>query len=280
MFRRKNPRPNPLMQSADEAGRPANPGQGQTLRQPSAVQETVSPNTITGASNSTNDRPWFSGGQGGNGGPGNEKGGRGGPGHGNQMTVDQLNRVLPSANVRGGIGGEGGRGGIQGGSGGPGYGTTLVNPLWTFGKTDGVPPCLMAQFCRDYYLSDQIRTCLEEYGLGTTGALFEVDESELKAAGLKGGHIAEIRRALKQFVATYNLTKNIDLFQITIKRPGLNMPGGIRSADTATRQLPATSLTSAAAASEVLSAVHSMTFYMALHRHKWIIVTALKQRQQ
>jgi hypothetical protein len=78
-----------------------------------------------------------------------------------------------------------------------------VKALWSGGSTDGLPNLSVAQFCQKYCLSEGIRNALEDYGCSTAGALFEVSEGDLKDAGFKGGHIAELRRALKQFVAKY-----------------------------------------------------------------------------
>jgi hypothetical protein len=58
----------------------------------------------------------------------------------------------------------------------------------------------MAQFCREYQVSDKIRGRLEADGFETAKALFNVSENDLMADGYKRGHIAELKRALKEFV--------------------------------------------------------------------------------
>jgi hypothetical protein len=59
----------------------------------------------------------------------------------------------------------------------------------------------LAKFCKDYHLTEKIRQPLEALGFETAGALFMVDENVLVEGGLKGGQIAEIRRALTELMS-------------------------------------------------------------------------------
>jgi hypothetical protein len=59
----------------------------------------------------------------------------------------------------------------------------------------------VAEFCRDYKLSDKIHKLLDDGGFETVGALFEVTDTDLKEAGFKIGHISELQRALKNFAS-------------------------------------------------------------------------------
>jgi hypothetical protein len=58
----------------------------------------------------------------------------------------------------------------------------------------------LAEFCLKYQVSDTIRGLLEADGFETAGALLNVSEKDLKEDGFKRGHIAELKRALREFV--------------------------------------------------------------------------------
>ncbi|KAF8155026.1 hypothetical protein K438DRAFT_1777908 [Mycena galopus ATCC 62051] len=70
-----------------------------------------------------------------------------------------------------------------------------------------LPVIPVAQFCREYNLSDNIRDHLEKGDpkLQTAGALLEVSETTLQQAGFKSGQIADLKRALKEFLVA-NIT--------------------------------------------------------------------------
>ncbi|KAJ7726692.1 hypothetical protein DFH07DRAFT_946002 [Mycena maculata] len=119
--------------------------------------------------------------------------------------------------IVGGRGGRGGRGGLIGGAGGVGEGIQLPQfpsiipgqghsptPLLSF-ESD-LPTLTVAEFGQRYQLSPTICLLLEDQGFATVGALFEVDERALRRAGLKPGHIAEIKRALKEFSREHGIS--------------------------------------------------------------------------
>jgi hypothetical protein len=68
------------------------------------------------------------------------------------------------------------------------------------GKTVEVPSVTVARFCRDFRLNDKIRDILNEAGFQTIGGLLEMSDAALEEIGLKTGHIAEIKRAAKEFL--------------------------------------------------------------------------------
>jgi hypothetical protein len=97
-----------------------------------------------------------------------------------------------------------GAGKLDGAEGGKGGTPEIKENEWSFGDTTGVPIVKLDDFCRDYVLDNTTRTALRDYGIGTANGLFELqndDLENLKKAGLKRGHIAELRRALKQLMA-------------------------------------------------------------------------------
>ncbi|KAJ6553028.1 hypothetical protein B0H19DRAFT_1155495 [Mycena capillaripes] len=63
-----------------------------------------------------------------------------------------------------------------------------------------VPNLSVAAFCKEYALSDAILRRIEKAGFETAGALLETSDSDLKAADFKPGQIAELKRALKDFL--------------------------------------------------------------------------------
>lgn len=68
------------------------------------------------------------------------------------------------------------------------------------GKPLYVPVMTVAQFCDKYDLSENIRQRLEEEEFKTAGALLEVSEATLQTAGFKSGQIADLKKALKEFL--------------------------------------------------------------------------------
>ncbi|KAJ7450046.1 hypothetical protein B0H11DRAFT_1928429 [Mycena galericulata] len=69
------------------------------------------------------------------------------------------------------------------------------------GKIILVPTLKVADFCKQYHLSDEIRQLLEKEKFETAGALLEVAESNLEKSGFKQGQIAEVKRALREFLS-------------------------------------------------------------------------------
>ncbi|KAJ6511811.1 hypothetical protein DFH09DRAFT_1100111 [Mycena vulgaris] len=65
-------------------------------------------------------------------------------------------------------------------------------PIWT-----------VADFCQQFNLSHAILRQLQDQGFETTGGLLEVSDASLAGAKFKPGHIAEIKRALKEFLSEH-----------------------------------------------------------------------------
>jgi hypothetical protein len=65
-----------------------------------------------------------------------------------------------------------------------------------------VPTLSVVDFCRQYRLSDEIRRLLLEEKFETVGAVLEAPENNLEKAGFKQGQIAELKRALREFLST------------------------------------------------------------------------------
>ncbi|KAJ6587890.1 hypothetical protein B0H19DRAFT_1057191 [Mycena capillaripes] len=109
-----------------------------------------------------------------------------------QLAMDNVDRFR---GIHGGTGCQGGSGDTIGTRGGTGQGPRLSRELVSIdGK--GLPPLLVAEFCQEYKLSGEIHNLLDEHGFETAGALFKLSDTDLKNAGFKIGHIAELRRAL------------------------------------------------------------------------------------
>ncbi|KAF8185257.1 hypothetical protein K438DRAFT_1937020 [Mycena galopus ATCC 62051] len=70
------------------------------------------------------------------------------------------------------------------------------------GKPLDLPVMTIAEFCRRYNLSENIRQRLEEEEFNSAGAVLEVSEGTLQTAGFKSGQIADLKRALKEFLIT------------------------------------------------------------------------------
>ncbi|KAJ6537353.1 hypothetical protein DFH09DRAFT_1178029, partial [Mycena vulgaris] len=148
-------------------------------------------------------RPNLSGGRGGHGGKGGNVGGAGGLGEGAYITVEEVYRFC---HIYGGTGGNGGDGNNRGGIGGIGqgqkFGTKLVSVR---GTVLDVPTLTVTDFCEEYCLSDRIRNLLDDQGFETVGSLLEVSDVSLLQDGFKKGQIAEMKRALRQFLFKYDL---------------------------------------------------------------------------
>ncbi|KAJ6540304.1 hypothetical protein B0H19DRAFT_1268906 [Mycena capillaripes] len=137
------------------------------------------------------------GGTGGKGGYGGHIGGEGGLGEAAQLAMENVDRFR---RIHGGTGGEGGPSDMIGGRGGIGQGPRLSHQLLSIdGK--GLPPLSVAEFCKEYNLSDKIHKLLDDQGFETVGALLKLTDTGLKDAGFKIGHIAELRRAVNNFAS-------------------------------------------------------------------------------
>ncbi|KAJ7436841.1 hypothetical protein FB451DRAFT_186608 [Mycena latifolia] len=141
--------------------------------------------------------------QGGPDGPMPEKGFPGDDGHGSELTMSQLAGLLAKGDVHGGRGRNGGQGEKEGGTGGAGCANKLASPIWSGGNTDGLSVLTVAQFCEDNQLNGEICTLLEGCGFRTSEDLFKALDGDLEKAGFKLGHIAELKRALRQFVVKH-----------------------------------------------------------------------------
>ncbi|KAK7055071.1 hypothetical protein R3P38DRAFT_2844945 [Favolaschia claudopus] len=144
--------------------------------------------------------PAVTGGRGGAGGKSNRTGGGGGLGEAPRMAVEYAQYFSA---VNGGDGGEGGFGANQGGLGGIGQGPRFSQKLM---HTDAavrvrMPHLSVKDFCRSYGVSATICKLLSDQGFETAGSLLETDDYTLSDIGFKQGQIAELKRALGQFVA-------------------------------------------------------------------------------
>ncbi|KAJ6542774.1 hypothetical protein B0H19DRAFT_309074 [Mycena capillaripes] len=140
----------------------------------------------------------LSGGRGGSGGKSDNTGGGGGLGERPQLSVEDVRRFRE---ITGGIGGDGGEGVVLGGTGGRGEGPIFSQQLVSMdGWTIQVPRLTVAEFCQQYKLSDKIYQLLTDEGFEMAGSLLEISDITLKEAKFKAGQIAELKRALKEFL--------------------------------------------------------------------------------
>ncbi|KAJ7254487.1 hypothetical protein C8J57DRAFT_1518621 [Mycena rebaudengoi] len=139
----------------------------------------------------------IAGGIGGKGGKSLKIGGDGGFGQGTQLTMEE---AMLYRRVTGGIGGEGGESDHRGGNGGVGGRPMFERPLvpQVYGE---VPDLTTAAFCKQYRLSSHICKLLVDGGFETAEGLVNATTTTATEVGLKPGHIAELTRALKKFVA-------------------------------------------------------------------------------
>nr|GAT50623.1 predicted protein [Mycena chlorophos] len=150
------------------------------------------------------ERPTLEGGHGGSGGKGN-LGGMGGLGEGPILNVsDAINFKA----IKGGTGGMGGEGVSRGGSGGVGEASRLTHRILTLAgrnSTVTLQRLSIEDLCSQYCLSPAIQKMLEAEDYMTASALLEVSEQELQDMKLKRGQIAEIKRALREYLASQNI---------------------------------------------------------------------------
>ncbi|KAJ7750751.1 hypothetical protein B0H14DRAFT_2981778, partial [Mycena olivaceomarginata] len=126
-------------------------------------------------------RPEFIGGTGGKGGYGGHTGGEGGLGEAAQLAIENVGLFR---RIQGGIGGEGGSGNVKGGPGGTGQGPRIGHPLLAIDGNGG-----------------NLQKLLQDQGFETVGGLLEANDTAFENAGFKFGHIAELTRALNDFVS-------------------------------------------------------------------------------
>ncbi|KAK7039478.1 hypothetical protein R3P38DRAFT_2899761 [Favolaschia claudopus] len=70
------------------------------------------------------------------------------------------------------------------------------------GKVITVPSLSVTDFCKQYRLSDEIKKLLLNEKFETAGAVLEAAESNLEKAGFKQGQVAELKRALREFLSS------------------------------------------------------------------------------
>ncbi|KAF8187067.1 hypothetical protein K438DRAFT_1973240 [Mycena galopus ATCC 62051] len=65
-----------------------------------------------------------------------------------------------------------------------------------------VPTLSVDDFCEQYRLNGEIQKLLQDEKFETAGAVLEAPEANLEKAGFKQGQIAELKRALREFLST------------------------------------------------------------------------------
>lgn len=71
-----------------------------------------------------------------------------------------------------------------------------------------VPTLSLEEFSKKYALGDSVRKLLENQGFETAGALLEISDSDLESVDFKKGHIAELKRALRDFLLENCVAEN------------------------------------------------------------------------
>ncbi|KAJ7795147.1 hypothetical protein B0H14DRAFT_2920775 [Mycena olivaceomarginata] len=97
-------------------------------------------------------------------------------------------------------------GGFGTGQDGIGRAPQIREDDWSFGDTTGVPTVKIDDFCQSYEVDATILQSLTAGGISTVHGLFGLNDARetLKNGGMKWGHIAELRSALKRLMARYN----------------------------------------------------------------------------
>ncbi|KAJ6482963.1 hypothetical protein C8R47DRAFT_1133390 [Mycena vitilis] len=125
------------------------------------------------------------------------RGGDGGMGEAPRIAAGDLRFF--GAKLHGGTGGPGGEDGSGGRRGIDGISQQFSNPPPTTDEQAvNTPTLTVAEFCRQYRVSQEIQEILEKEGYETERDLLEVTDGTLEKAGLEIGQIAELRRALKE----------------------------------------------------------------------------------
>ncbi|KAJ7852172.1 hypothetical protein B0H14DRAFT_2760221 [Mycena olivaceomarginata] len=87
--------------------------------------------------------------------------------------------------------------------------------LWPIQASIPIQRKSLSEFCREYQISDIIMDSLFDYGLQSANGLFYLNIRDLEDAGLKRGHIAELQRAMGEFVSEYRTESGSDLGSIS-----------------------------------------------------------------
>ncbi|KAJ7608424.1 hypothetical protein FB45DRAFT_1067511 [Roridomyces roridus] len=159
-----------------------------------AIEEKLETSAQNG--NSEDIRPELFGGQGGKGGASDDIGGDGGLGEGTRLAIQDIHEFK---RIFGGTGGEGGFGPNKGGIGGMGQATQLGSRLLP-ASYRGLPSLPIVEFGLAYDLDEDILERLREQGFKMSGALYGLKDDDLMRVGFKVGHVAEMKRALREFV--------------------------------------------------------------------------------
>ncbi|KAJ7450577.1 hypothetical protein FB451DRAFT_1374673 [Mycena latifolia] len=113
---------------------------------------------------------------------GGEMGGNGGIGEAPQMKLEDEHHFR---RIDGGIGGKGGEGGVKSGNEGTSQRSKFGNQLLSVdGKAVNVPLLTVDEFCKQYRLSDAIRSLLHKEGFQTASALLEMYRTSARPTAL------------------------------------------------------------------------------------------------
>ncbi|KAJ7721272.1 hypothetical protein B0H16DRAFT_1791586 [Mycena metata] len=157
----------------------------------------------------SNGLKFWGGGFGGHGGAAGVTGGRGGEGKGPRLTPETA--LSYEGNIVGGFGGTGGWGVYTGGIGGVGERLDLtLQPLFA-GDADDVEETAvdmpLEEFCQAYKIGQDLLARLKQEGFTSAGAFLEITNGQLEDKGFGLGHIAELKRALRQYGARNRVQK-------------------------------------------------------------------------
>ncbi|KAJ7041125.1 hypothetical protein C8F04DRAFT_1080295 [Mycena alexandri] len=113
--------------------------------------------------------------------------------------------------IEGGLGGLGGGGISLGGSGGVGERPDILVQTLYVGKISEAARVNMPlkEFCTTYKVNKDLFNRLVEAGFSTVAGLLKVTTADLRDEGFSIGHIAELQRALEQFVAKNEVGKQV-----------------------------------------------------------------------
>ncbi|KAF7373266.1 WD40-containing domain protein [Mycena sanguinolenta] len=124
------------------------------------------------------------------------KGGAGGIGGRPRVSREDIDRFSTIHSGTGGFGGKGSDGGA-----GPAPSLSISTEMLLDVDLASVPDMTIDDFCKEYGLRDTSRDLLNKEGFDTVGGILEVSSEDLKAIGLKSGEIAQLRGALRKFLA-------------------------------------------------------------------------------
>ncbi|KAF8164248.1 hypothetical protein K438DRAFT_1858078 [Mycena galopus ATCC 62051] len=148
-------------------------------------------------------RLYLAGGTGGQGGYGGMRGGHGGPGGKAMFDAEPL-VALGFVHIRadGGVSSGGGKAGVlgHGGDGGKGEGAAQVTTLLGRKVEIALSYLPLEEFAREYHLGRKTIDALAKLGFESAGGILKVSEADLKDGGFQVGQIAELKRALEEWV--------------------------------------------------------------------------------